>query len=109
MANPYNSKVLIKRDKRGKEVCRQIAMQRVDKRKLSIPQIQRIYEGLLRNRPHDKIRILVSNPYQNYLTIKGTRDYEINNFDDDDYWQGVSQPIRDKLSEIEYVHFIVYK
>jgi hypothetical protein len=112
MPKEYNMNLVkVNKDKRGVEVNRQLAIQRKDKCHISFGQVNKIYQGLLRqNIPHDKIRIVFSNPYENHYTIKGIRDYDIANVDDDDYWDGgVSQEIRDKLKEMDFVHFYIYK
>ncbi len=111
MVKKYNLKLTNElRDKTGKVRSQQITWQRADKGNMNFDEVRRIYQGLLdKGIPYDKIYIVASNPYMKFFSIKGRRDYEISDIDDEEYWMNRSQETRDKLEELEFVNFIVYK
>ena len=109
---PEYKKKLIKvnRDKTGREISKQIAMNKTNGGDMTMKQVKSIYNGFLRaGVPYDKIRLLGSNPYQNYFTLKGIRDLEVVDIDDDEYWINKSEEVRDKLIEISILTIVLYK
>jgi|APFre7841882793_1041355.scaffolds.fasta_scaffold161538_1 hypothetical protein len=92
-------------DKNGKLYSKQISIQNKNKTFIKPKQVNKIYKSLTESIPAKNIRVLVTNPYLNYFTLK-TGENGIN-MDDDDYWANKPEDVKNKIEQFSMVHFVI--
>jgi hypothetical protein len=94
--------------KKTNEEREQLSITRKNKKLITLKDVQTIYEHYLsKGIPSKRIAIVGENA-ERLFTIKGLKSEEIFNGNNDDYMDGKSEEVIDKLSKFKSLQVVVY-